>query len=134
MKCLCVSPLQQLMISWCTVKMRCLIKLQWEQKLSIVACDKEPRCMIGMYQYLLLGRSWEFFSFNSRKLKLTSDWSAESYFKSGRKNCITVFVPAKVHIFHIMTHGIKCYTVEYMSFIALPSKWFFFFNNFFLTN
>lgn len=44
------------------VKMRCLIKLQWEQNLSIVARDKELRCMIGMYRYLLLGRSWEIFS------------------------------------------------------------------------
>lgn len=51
------------------VKMRCLIKLQWEQKLSIVARDKELRCMIGMYRYLLLGRSWEFFSLQLEETK-----------------------------------------------------------------
>lgn len=106
----CVSPLQQL--SWCAVKMRCLIKLQWcsrscQTQLTIRNWD--AWCAM----YLLLGRSWEFFSFNPRKLKLTSGWSAESCFKSGRKNSITVlFLSRFIHFtswhWYQMLYWITC--------------------------
>lgn len=107
----CVSPLQQL-LSWCAVKMRCLIKLQWcsrscQTQLTIRNWD--AWCAM----YLLLGRSWEFFSFNPRKLKLTSGWSAESCFKSGRKNSITVlFLSRFIHFtswhWYQMLYWITC--------------------------
>lgn len=122
-KCLCVSPLQQL-LSWCAVKMRWLIKLQWcsrscQTQLTIRNWD--AWCAM----YLLLGRSWEFFSFNPRKLKLTSGWSAESCFKSGRKNSITVLFLSR--FIHFTSWHLLNTSVFYCSRR-------FFFNNINLTN
>lgn len=82
-----------------------------QQKLSNAADDKELGCM--MCHVLTTGKILGIFSFNPRKLKQTSGWSAESCFKSGRKNSITVlFLSRFIHFtswhWYQMLYWITC--------------------------
>lgn len=99
-----------------------------QQKLSNAADDKELGCM--MCHVLTTGKILGIFFLQPRKLKLTSRWSAESCFKSGCKNSITVLFQSRfIHFtswhWYQMLYWITC--VFYCSRR-------FFFNNIYLTN